>query len=175
MSVMLKDDLIKACVNAYRTASGTTDGVKAGELAEKIAALTAGGGASNLYIGEYTPSEDVSSIDVVHGLGTRNIFIAVIAAQSFEGATLSANRCSSQCYIDTAYPQYVSSTFTLDRGIVSNMTYYYSNKYSRVVSTTADSTTEIVDGNTVRFKPTAAFAMGVTYKAVIVTAEEVSA
>ena len=52
MSLLNKDDVIKACADAYRTASGRSDGIKAGELAEKIAALS--GGAKLLESGEIT-------------------------------------------------------------------------------------------------------------------------
>ena len=42
MSVLKKDALIKACADAYRTASGKGEQVKAGELAEKISELKGG-------------------------------------------------------------------------------------------------------------------------------------
>ena len=66
MSVLNKDDVIKACADAYRTASGTTDSVPVGQLGELISALTAGGGsgtsgAALLESGEITTIEETSS------------------------------------------------------------------------------------------------------------------
>lgn len=40
MSSMLKDDVIKSCADAYRTASNTTELVAVGELGEKISSLS---------------------------------------------------------------------------------------------------------------------------------------
>lgn len=44
MSLISKDTLLHNVADAYRTASGTTGTVKAGELAEKISELSSGGG-----------------------------------------------------------------------------------------------------------------------------------
>jgi len=59
VSVITKDSLICACADAYRTASGRSDGIKAGELAEKIAALS--GGAKLLESGEITTTREVTT------------------------------------------------------------------------------------------------------------------
>ena len=183
MSVMLKDDLIKACADAYRTASGTTESVKAGELAGLISALaTSGGGdgVSNLYIGYYTPSEDVSSIDVTHGLGTTDILLAAIFAESIGDVEVTSIIGGAQIMLKTDYPQRSSSANTIaQEKLVLNGAYYGDGGYSRTQNASATTTPVVVDENTVQFNPTGntsySYKTGVTYTVVIVAAEEVSA
>lgn len=59
MSVILKDSLISACADAARTALGTSDGIRAGELAKRIASLS--GGARLLERGEITTTRKATS------------------------------------------------------------------------------------------------------------------
>lgn len=59
MSLILKDDLIKACADSYRSASGTAEGIKAGDLAELICQLKTG--AELIDSGEVTTATAITS------------------------------------------------------------------------------------------------------------------
>ena len=83
MSVLNKDDVIKACADGYRVASGTTDKVPIGQLGGLISMLTAGGGNGLAYdVGTFKLAVDSNASGsavktIPHKLGKKPRMIVV--------------------------------------------------------------------------------------------------
>ncbi len=175
MSMLLKDGLIKACADAYRAASGTTDGVKAGELAGLIAALTTGGeGSSDIYIGTYTPSEDVSNIEVEHGFGSSDILAAVIFVENIDAENPPASKTLCTGMFKTSYTYYASSSYPFENQLQFGFKGRSDGTAQQSVITgnpdTFKTDIDTVNGKVV-FKPAGTnifYAGGITYTVIII-------
>lgn len=69
MSSINKDTIIQQCADGYRTASGTTEAVKYGELGNKIAELSGGGGGLDYTVTFKVGSEVYEIVSVNAGTG----------------------------------------------------------------------------------------------------------
>ena len=127
----------------------------------------------------YTPTSDSNTVTVTHNLGTTNILIAAIFAESFKGVELTSQAAAAQVMINTPYPQYGSSIFSTEKNIVANVSYDYTINKSKMSGLTSSSyIPSINDENKITFRQTGAstlrYAGGVTYKVIVVASEEVS-
>lgn len=172
MSLILKDDLIKACADAYRTASGTTERVKAGELAGLVKKLTAGSGASDIYIGEYTPSSDVEDIEVLHGFISSDILAAVIFAETIDAENPPSGHTLCTAMLTAGYNYYATSSSVFDNVLLFGFKCRSDGTAQQCVITGQSLEPDIDKENgRITFKSAATntpYASGVTYTVIII-------
>lgn len=175
MSFISKDALIQACADVYKTASGESS-VKAGELATKLASLISnnetGAGNHGIYVGYYTPTTDTRTINVVHNLGTDDILMAAIFAETL-GDKVPTYACAlSVVYLKTDYSHYGSSAFSSESSMTLCSRYRTSDGKSQIGSITSAAYLPTISEDSVIFQPAGAaastYCAGVTYTAIII-------
>lgn len=96
MSLIYKDKIITDCANAYRLASGTSTGVKAGELANKLSELLSTGSSPVITPIEITENGTYTAPDGVDGYSPIDVNV--------QGASLPTKGLVFENYDSDGYP-----------------------------------------------------------------------
>lgn len=164
------DGALTGIANAIRGKTGGTDPLTLGQMAAAIAGIPAGGGASGIYMAQVTPSEDVGTITVEHNLGTTDILLAALWAESLGGVTPENGRGLARFWAKTEIPNNRGGDGWQAQGY-----WNAANGYALLAAPTSSAYWDgVVDENRFEFaRPgsvSAQYAGGVTYTVVIVAA-----
>lgn len=174
------DGALTGIADAIRSKTGGTGKLTLEGMAAAIAGISGGGGAGGIYMAQVTPESDVGRITVVHNLGTTDLLLASIWAESLGDAQLTADRIMMRTWLKSDIPfRITSSTQIQNIDIYSN----YSSSAGHINTSGHPNSTaylsEILDENTFQFASgtfaVARFAAGVTYTVIIVAASAFSA
>ena len=115
---MATADSVKNKIQGLINTANATTGKADTDLTSAVGALIAGfgqggsggGGASGLYAAKITPAEDVSTITVEHNLGTTDLLLAAVWAETFGDFVPSSNQSVGNLWVKTDIPTRVTSS-----------------------------------------------------------------
>ena len=165
------DGALTGIANAIRYKTGGTGKLTLEGMAAAIAGISGGG----FYMAQVTPESDMARITVMHNLGTTDILLASIWAESLGDAQLTADRIVMRTWLRSNIPFRITSSTqvpNIDVYSIYSSSAGYINTSGHPNSTVYLS--EILDKNTFQFasgtSASARFAAGVTYTVLIVAA-----
>lgn len=178
-SVVL-DSALTGIADAIRSKTGGTDLLPFDQMAAAIAGIQVGGGdvpggASGIYMAQVTPAGNVGSITIEHNLGTTDILLAALWAESLGDVAPTFNGCVANIYLKSAMPYRTNSSVNHENLIAHALWNTSLNNVNTVGQPASDVYYfKIVDENTIEFPSGGAAAAkhfgGVTYTVVIMAA-----
>lgn len=161
--------------DAIRTKTGSADKLTLDGMAQAIAGIEigggSGGGTSGIYMAKITPAEDVGGFTITHNLGTTDILLAAVFAESFGSFTPGRSGSLSHLWAKTEIP-----IIRGGNGYDMNFRYDTGNQYITYAMAAASGRfVTFPDGDTAYFPAagsTAAtkFFAGVTYTVIVMAA-----
>ena len=168
-------DKLSAIADAIRGKTGGTDKLTLDGMAQAIADIEtgggSGGGASGIYMAKITPAEDVGGLTITHNLGTTDILLAAIFAESFGSFTPGRNGSLAHLWAKTKIP-----IIRDGNGYDMNFRYDTGNQYiTYAMAAASGGFVKFPDGDTAYFPAASSsaalqFFAGVTYTVIIMAA-----
>lgn len=169
------DGALTGIANAIRGKTGSAEKLTLEGMAAAIAGISGGGGARGIYMAQVTPAGDVGSITIEHNLGTTDILLAALWAESLGDVVPTFNGCVANIYLKSAMPYRTTSSYSHENLMAYAVWSTSLNNVNAVGQPASDAYYfEIVDENTVVFPSGSSAAAkhyaGVTYTVVIMAA-----
>lgn len=171
------DGALAGIANAIRGKTGGAEKLTLEGMAAAIAGISGGNGAGigGIYMAQVTLDRDVGAIAIEHNLGTTDILLAAIWAESLGDVVPTFNGCVANIYLKSAL-SYRTASSVNHENLIAHATWSTSlNNVNYVGQPISDVYyIDIVDENTVEF-PSGGAAVakhyaGVTYTVVIMAA-----
>lgn len=168
--VIMPGSHYQAICDAVRAKTGDTAKLKSGDLAAAIAGIS-GGGVSGIYITHVTPEVDSNTLTIHHNLGTTDILMAAIFAETLGEITPSFNGSLVKFWAKTDIPVRVSSSANTENYCLASSYNQTNANATNAVPTNTSYWDYVKDDNTFEFNRSASayrFIAGVTYTVIII-------
>lgn len=164
--------------DAIRAKTGSADKLTLDGMATAIADIEtggSGGGTSGIYMAKITPAEDVSTITINHNLGTTDLLLALVWAESLREFVPTTNQALGNIWLKTDIPTRVSNSVNREN---LELHYFYNTSSSNINSVGLKNSTSYVrnpvENDTFTIKAgtssAARFYGGVTYTVIVIAA-----
>jgi len=110
---MATAESVKSKLTGLLASANAATGNADADLTAAVNALIEGygqGGASNIYMAQITPAENISTLTIEHNLGTSDILCALVWAETFGDYVPTENKITSQVWLKTNIPTRVNSS-----------------------------------------------------------------
>ena len=172
-NVFVDDAYLTAIANAIRGKTGSADTYTPAQMAAVISSIS-GGGASGIYMARVTPETDMKFLTIQHNLGTTDILLAAIFAQTLGEITPSFNGVLARFWAKTDIPMRLTASVN---GSNFQSQFSYQTSTLNAAGGVPNSTSYccyVVDENTFQFtsagSSAAKYMAGITYTVIIIAA-----
>ena len=110
---MALTDKLSAIADAIRDKTGGTEEMTLDQMAVAIAGIETGGGsggANGIYMAKVTPAEDIITMSINHNLGTTDLLLALVWAESLGEFVPTTNQALGNIWLKTDIPVRVTNS-----------------------------------------------------------------